>query len=130
MRRAAHFALVMLGNAALLFAYAALLMASIPYLLADRAWPGADRGNCWSFAIAQAWREGGYLRWRMVRHVPLPLPHLAWLSHAGAQPLQTEPHYRHKGWRVLFVWMYFRFWIKAEDSQPSPAWHESVNGKI
>lgn len=127
MRRALHRFLVL----AMAFPAAAIYVAAYIIvglaLLADRVWPDADRGNCWSKTLPLWAKTGGYLCFRGslvarmfgVGRVPHAL-HVRDLS--GVEVTQTEPIKRYKGllaaWRIL----YFRFRVEHKEPANRANW--------
>lgn len=135
MKRFLHALLVIVGNVPLLGAYLCILFAMWIYVLADKLWPDATRGNCWSFALAQAWKRGGHVPIRPVREAKMAFGlgmalHAAWTPRLHGQVEQTEPVERYKGPSLLWRWMYFPFSARGADSKTSPAWSESEDGPL
>lgn len=92
-------------------------------LLANRVWPEADRGNCWTFALVKWWREGGYIAARPapgVRFIGMGMvPHVLWVRHiSGCELQQAVPVKRYHGpWLVFRAW-HFKFnVIKTEAAE-------------
>jgi len=90
-------------------------------LLADKVWPEADAGNCWSFAGPKWLRGGGYLA---VRTVPsarflmlFPVLHAVWLKDmpAGADLEMTRPIHRHRAAWIPWRTFYFKFRVARID---------------
>ena len=78
-RIAAHW---LICSAALAFfavsatAFCAVVLAAVA---ADRIWPSAGMGNCWTHVLPRWWRRGGYIAIRRADRVSLckwlPVPH-------------------------------------------------------
>lgn len=80
---------------------------------ADRVWPDATHGNCWSFVGPKWLKEGGYVvvRWA---HPPMGrIPHSIWMRNIpeGAEIQQTEPVRRARRWWQAHRTLYFRWRI-------------------
>lgn len=122
-RRALHFALAMIGAA--LWLVIAALSAALVWLSVFGAWvwPGAERGNCWTYALPRWIREGGGLlitldRLRLGR---VPVPHAAWVRGAVEDVLETEPVRRRNTLRGSLYGLrtlYFRFAVRHTERRP------------
>lgn len=115
MKRIIHAPLVIL--AAVPWAFGCLLFAVALGLtiLADRVWPNATHGNCWSFVGPRWWRYGGYLLIRPADDVRVLgvgiIPHAIWV-HGLAEDnelKQTVPLERSLSTSVPWRTLYFRF---------------------
>jgi hypothetical protein len=90
-------------------------------LLADRIWPGATRGNCWSYVGPRWWRRGGYLLIRWAAGWPM-IPHAAWVRELSADNAleQTVPLERVTRWSLWWKTLYFPFRVSSVE-QPRNA---------
>lgn len=127
MKRWAHMALVV--TAALPWALAMGLLGVSLWLVvrADRIWPDARRGNCWSYAGSMWHKHGGYIQ---VRWSDFPekgsrlVPHGQWVYrlHPGTGIHQTEPldrrHRLRDFWRVI----YFDYEVREWDREQPTSW--------
>ena len=125
MRQLAHFALVMLGTVPWLVAYWAGALSMLLTVAADRVWPDADRGNCWSHALPK-WRghralvltfvdDARFLRWFPVVHCALLPEFPRRSSYEMTQPVER----RKTAWFPWFTFC-FRFKIIRHDRVPKP----------
>lgn len=97
-------------------------------LLADRIWPDADWGNCWSFVGPRWYRHGGYIAIRSADEVSVsgcgPIPHAMWITTwpADAAVQQTRPRKRTGArwlpWRTL----YFPYVVKKSERPHNSNW--------
>lgn len=122
-RRVAHAALIVVAALPLLVAFGAIRAVEALAVLADRVWPGADRGNCWTWALLQHRRHGGYLFSRPVRDAQLAWvgepPHVGWVERIDGPVMQTEPVSRYRGRWLLLRWVYFQFTVKMDEAAPA-----------
>jgi hypothetical protein len=127
-----HTLLCILAAVPLLVANFCLSVAMWLAVLADKVQPGATCGNCWTFALVQVWRHGGYLSLRPLigdkDGVKLArkgrLYHCAWMPRQPDYIEQTEPHERYTGKALLWRWVRFRFWIRGRDISPPKPWSD------
>ena len=121
MRRALHALLVLLSMVPIVAAWALLALGLVGMVWADKLWPTADRGNCWSYAGPRWWRHGGYLGMRSADGVRLAgfglVPHVMWVMSLGtdARIEQTMPVNRYSGRWLLWRKLYFRFTVADND---------------
>lgn len=93
-------------------------------LIADRLWPEADHGNCWSFVGPRWFRHGGYIGVRLADDVRVAgkpvIPHAIWVTALpeaapGLSLQQTKPIKRSRNrwfpWRVV----YFPFTVSRHE---------------
>jgi hypothetical protein len=121
MRRALHAVLVLVAALPWLAGVLAFGLATLCVLAADRLWPGATHGNCWSFAGPRWVRHGGYLLVRLADGVPML--HAAIVHRLPADGVQLEqfmPARRRRGWRGVLSAFYFRGAI-SRDEKPHPS---------
>ena len=123
-----HLLLCCLAALPLLIANFGLTLAQWLYVWADKVQPGATHGNCWSFALVQVWKYGGYLSIRRVIGAPLAwkgkLYHVAWMPRQPDYIEQTEPDERYTGRALLWRWVRFKFWIRGRDLTPPKPWKD------
>lgn len=111
-RRIAHAVLVLLAALPWALGLAAFGCSLVLVLLADRIWPNATWGNCWSFAGPRWVRHGGYLVVRPADGVRVLgsgwVPHTLWMKRIGFdnEIEQTMPLRRSQSrvvpWRTLY----------------------------
>jgi hypothetical protein len=105
----------------LCFGAAALLAVA-----ADRLWPKATWGNCWTHAFARWAKYGGYIGLRSSDTMRLlkviPVPHVMWIyklhKDCGVEQIESIHHVEVE-W---FPWMIFYFpyrLISAEEKHPT-----------
>jgi hypothetical protein len=114
-----HFVIIMIAVVVWLIAILHLGVALVLTILADKLWPNASMGNCWSLAGPKWWhnRKHSYL---VVRIAPdAPIPHSIWALElpADTKLLQTFPLKRKKGWRAVLSSPYFPF--RVIDHEPT-----------
>lgn len=124
-RRALHTLITYVAAVPLLVAWGAISVTSWLAALADRVWPGANRGNCWMFALARQRARGGYLAARPARDVQVTgvgvPPHVAWVESLGGMRMQqTRPTERYEGRWLLLRWIYFPFTVASDDHPEEP----------
>jgi hypothetical protein len=104
-------------------------------LAADRLWPGADHGNCWSFVGPKWSRWGGYIVVRWADDVVIPhwriiprslrgrrfVPHAMWLEKwpADVEMQQTVPLKRSKN---PLKTLYFRYIVRRSERPHDSTW--------
>jgi hypothetical protein len=95
-------------------------------ILADRVWPDADRGNCWSYAGARWRKYGGYLLIRPADGLPL-IPHAVWVPNIppGLVVRQTLPVSRVRRWWQAWQTVYFRFRVLRRERSHDARWIDS-----
>ena len=96
-------------------------------LLADRLWPDATHGNCWSYAGAKWAKHGGYMqvRWSDFPHAGSHLiPHGQWVYrlHPETGMHQTTP--KHRAHRLRDIWrvLYVEFEVLDNDREQPTSW--------
>jgi hypothetical protein len=83
-------------------------------ILADRLWPDADWGNCWTFVGPKWFRHGGYVQMRMAHSPRIAgvrfIPHAIWVrqAHPETRAEQTVPVARITSWRQALQTLYFK----------------------
>lgn len=115
MKRPLHALLVVGAFVPWAFGCACFAVALWLTVLADKLWPAADHGNCWSYAGPRWWRWGGYILVRPADDVRVMgrgfIPHAIWVKTmpSDASELeveQTRPLHRSKAkwmpWRTLY----------------------------
>lgn len=115
MRRAAHMMLTLIGAVPWLIAYFMGLLCVGLAWLADKVWPDADAGNCWSYALHR-WVIGrGALVLTFVEDArflqTLPVIHCTWMPEGpGRAPLEmTQPVERQTTLWLPWWAFYFRY---------------------
>lgn len=117
--RALHAAICMI--AVIPWAVAMTMMTLVMWmvLLADRIWPNADRGNCWTFSMPRWHKRGGYLA---IRPSPRPfafIPHAIWVeSLDGCTLEQTLP--RKRALNMWGAWRSFYFTYRVTRGERRP----------
>jgi hypothetical protein len=108
----------------------AMLLLSIALglvVLADKVWPDANWGNCWSFAGAKWARHGGYLQVRWA-DFPQPgsrvIPHGQWVYrlHPNTGIQHTEPVRRAHRLRDVWKTLYFELRVLDTDRDQPTSW--------
>lgn len=123
MRRAMHFALVLLGMIPLTIAWACMALGVLVMVWADMVHSDARRGNCWSYAAPRWWRQGGYLGMRSADGVRLCgfglVPHVVHVEALGdgSRISHTLPTNRYVGRWLLWRKLYFRFTVAESDER-------------
>ncbi len=121
--RALHAVLLLLSMVPILLAWVLLAIGLFGLVLADKLWPAADRGNCWSFAAPRWWRHGGYLGMRSADGVRLCgfglVPHVVHVDAFGdgSRISHTLPTNRYSGRWLLWRKLYFRFTVVDSDKR-------------
>jgi hypothetical protein len=114
-KKAAHAALVVLAFLPWLVGCIGFGLALALVLLADRIWPNAKHGNCWSYVGPRWWRHGGYLliRWAS----GMSIPHAAWVRTLsdGNELEQTVPLERVTSWALWWRTVYFPFRVTTKE---------------
>lgn len=124
MKRHLHAALVLLAVPVWAVAMLLLALCLLLVVLADRVWPEAYRGNCWSYVGPKWKRFGGYLQIRMADFPKVfgrrIIPHVQWVHalHPDTRLHQTEPVHRHKRLRDAWRTAYFEFRVDHEERKP------------
>jgi hypothetical protein len=96
----------------------ALFLSTLCVLAADKVWPNANKGNCWSFAGPLWWKNGGYLSVRPADGQKIlglfTIPHAIWMPEwpEGTPIKQTHPVRRHKSKWFPFYTVYFEYEVK------------------
>lgn len=90
-------------------------------VIADKVWPNATWGNCWSYAGANWYKYGGYLLVRAADTVRLLgigwIPHAIWVKDIGNGVLEhTAPIRRGRAKYLSWMIFYFPYEIITEDS--------------
>lgn len=121
MGRVLHIILVYLAIIPWMLAVTLGVLCLILVMLAEKAWPNATCGNCWSFVGPKWFKHGGYLGIRYADGIrifgKLRVPHAIWIKSLGTADVEhTFPVHRSKAkylpWRIL----YFPFLVKTKDS--------------
>ncbi len=129
--RSLHAALVVLACIPWLIATTLLAVAVLLVIWADKVWPEADWGNCWSFLGPKWAKYGGYIGIRAASDIKFLkifiIPHAIWIRHLGTDSsvIQAAPKSRSQSkwlpWRVF----YFPFvTLSKERDRPSTDWKE------
>lgn len=78
-RTLAHWLICSAALACFAVAATAFCLVVAAAIAADRLWPGAHMGNCWTHVLPRWWRRGGYIAIRRADRVSLckwlPVPH-------------------------------------------------------
>ncbi len=98
-------------------------------ILADRIWPNATWGNCWTQAGPRWWRHGGYLLVRSADGQKVlgigGIPHAAWvhtLPDSGIGLLQTKPKHRRKSRFLPWYTLYFELDLIKHERPHNSKW--------
>jgi hypothetical protein len=134
MRQVLHAALILLGTLPWLIAYWAAVVAAGLCWLADKAWPEADRGNCWSYALPK-WIEGrGVLAMSFVEDARFlglfPVIHCAVFPEfpRRASFEMTQPVERRR--TQWFPWWSFYFRFRVVRVQRHPKATDTAHGPL
>ena len=113
--RPLHFIVCMLAAVPWAIAMTAFSISAVLVLLADRIWPTAHWGNCWTFVGPKWLRDGGYMCIRASDGQKFlgvfPVPHAIWVKHieVATDIQQTHPIKRFQN-RVLPIYtLYFPY---------------------
>ena len=127
MKRILHAALVILAAIPWALSMLQLRVSLWLVVLADKVWPDATHGNCWSYTGARWAKYGGYVQ---VRWSDFPragsklIPHGQWVYrlHPDTGMHQTEP--KHRAHRLRDVWrvLYFEFEVRDSDREQPTSW--------
>jgi hypothetical protein len=128
-RRAAHAALCVAAFVPWLLGALGFGCALLLALLADRVWPNATWGNCWTQTGPRWWRHGGYLliRWADGQQIGGVggVPHAIWvhtLPDDGIGLLQTKP-LRRRSTRILpWYTLYFELDVIDRERPHNSSW--------
>lgn len=123
-RRFLHAVLILLAVVPWAFGCLLFSLALLLTILADRLWPNADHGNCWSFVGPRWAKHGGYLLIRPADGVRVfgkgIIPHVIWLKSLPKEGVvleQTFPLFRSKSrwlpWRTL----YFKYKLLSRERE-------------
>jgi hypothetical protein len=105
-------------------------------VLADKLWPNATWGNCWTYVGPRWFKHGGYVQMRLVKCPKIFgrsfIPHAIWLreSHPEAKLEQTEPMTRIKRLRDAWQTIYFRFYIHTSEPHRRPDGDNTAPGGL
>ena len=105
-------------------------------VLADKVWPEAMWGNCWTNVARRVYHHGGYLQSRLVKRPRIFgksfIPHAMWLkkSHPEAQIEQTEPLKRITRLRDTWRTVYFRFYLHGDEPHRRPDGDNTAPGNL
>ena len=98
MRRFAHWLAASSALAFFAISATAFCFVVLAAVAADRIWPNAGMGNCWTHVLPRWWRRGGYIAIRRADRVSLckwlPVPHalhIARLPRSGVKLSQFVP---------------------------------------
>ena len=119
-----HFFLVAICAPPLWFVgFTCLAGALVCVLWADKLWPNATWGNCWSYTGPRWWKRGGYIGVRASDGVKMLwggiIPHALWIRKLFPTPVieQSAPVNRKVGnWLLFRGGLYFKFAISNEES--------------
>jgi len=82
-------------------------------VIADKVWPNATWGNCWSYAGANWYKHGGYLLVRAADTVRLMgigwIPHALWVKELNDEVKLEHTAPLRRGHARYFPWMIFYF---------------------
>lgn len=126
LRHALHAAICIAAFVPWLVGVLAFGVALLFTLAADRLWPDATWGNCWTFVGPRWFRHGGYVQ---VRMAPAPrlfgrriIPHAIWLktAHPDSDVEQTAPIIRVMRFRDAWQTLYFRFRVHRQEPYTRP----------
>jgi len=96
-------------------------------ILADKVWPNAQYGNCWTYTLPRWKKYGGYLLIRPADEVrfldTLPVPHVIWVQSfdtAGSVVSQFYPEKRNVSrWMPWFTIYYKGKVLNNERNHPA-----------
>ena len=121
MRRFAHLVLVLLAGLPWVIGYFAFATSALLVWVADKVWPEADHGNCWSYAGPRWLKHGGYLAVRVVPSAKFlgafPVLHAVLLHQMpdGAVLEMTMPLRRQKTKWLPWRTFYFHYRVARKD---------------
>lgn len=121
MRKIVHATLVLLACIPWIVAVNCGVLCLALVMLADKVWPNATSGNCWSFAGPKWFKHGGYLTIRYADNIrlfgKLRVPHAIWIKSLSMDSLveQTVPINRSKAKKLPWRVFYFPFIVKSKE---------------
>lgn len=113
-KRIGHFIFVVGASIPWLVGVIFFWLALLMVIAADKLWPNADMGNCWSFVGPKWAKYGGYMLVRPadgVRAIGFgKVPHVIWVKKLTADVLlqQSAPLDRYTGKWLLWRKFYFK----------------------
>lgn len=125
-RRAVHALIIILAVIPWFIGLLGFGLALLLVLLADRVWPDATMGNCWSFVGPRWFRHGGYILIRPADNVRVLnigwIPHAIWVKSLsdGVELEQTHPDNRTAAKWIPWRTVYFPFKVLHRE-RPHPA---------
>lgn len=96
----------------------ALFLSSLGALAADKVWPNATKGNCWSYAWPKWLKQGGYIDIRPAEGQRILgvffLPHVIWMPEwpEGIPIKHAQPIKRHHSRWIPWYTLYYDFEVK------------------
>ena len=117
MKRFIHAVLCLLAFVPWAAAMVLLTLCGVLVVWADKVWPEADWGNCWTKAGPLWWKNGGYLCVRPADGQKLfglfSVPHAIWMPTwpEGTDVRQTHP--LHRRFSALLPWYTIYFKLKV-----------------
>ena len=127
MRRALHAVIILTGSALWVVAYFLIAACAGMAWAADRVWPGADMGNCFSYTLHRWCSRRGALVLTFVEDARLfrifPVIHAAWTPgiHRRAEFEMTTPVDRKRSKWLPWWAFYFRYRVVKRDAETQPA---------
>ncbi len=120
LRKILHAVLVEVAIIPWIVAVNCAVLCLILVMLADKAWPNATSGNCWSYVGPKWFKHGGYLLIRYADDVRLfgrlRIPHAIWLKILGtAETEQTVPTNRSKAKKLPWRTLYFPYLVRSKE---------------
>lgn len=107
-----------------------LSFALILVMAADRLWPNATWGNCWSYCVPNWIENGGYLVVRPADGVRILrfvwVPHVFWMPHIGTgnTVVQTTPMDRSRAKWLPWFTIYFPYRVTHEEQPHNSNWSD------
>ncbi len=117
MRRVLHIILVCMAAPVWTLGVLIATLCLILVMLADKVWPEATWGNCWSFVGPRWFKQGGYLVIRYADDVrifgKIRIPHALWMKSINNADIEhIAPIHRSKSTVVPWRTIYFPFLIR------------------
>lgn len=127
-RRILHAILILLAALPFAVGVTFFAIAAVLVIWADKLWPDADCGNCWSFVAPKWIKHGGYIVNRAADGVTVSghglIPHAMWMPEISpdAVILQTHPVRRKTGKWFPWFTLYFPFKVLRKERPHNSNW--------
>jgi hypothetical protein len=130
-RHAIHAAVCIIAFFPWLFGVVSFGCALALTILADKIWPNASWGNCWTYSGPRWHKHGGYVLIRPADGIRIPvigsIPHAIWVPKLCECTVtrHTAPINRHSGkWFAWIYTVYFKFRVKDREHPHNSTWSD------